>query len=133
MYESKKRFKKSIFLYKGEIIDLKLKYINILKDINKNTKKIKILVEECNKEERKEIKIFSKEIICSKCKEIVLIKMHDYKIDLNECKNGHKFNNIFFNEFENSQMVDIAKIICDDCKILNKSNTYNNEMSKCLS
>ena len=62
----------------------------------------------------------SNEIICPICKEIVLIQIHDYKIDLNECKDGHKLNNILINEFENNQMIDISKIICDECKLIIK-------------
>ena len=49
------------------------------------------------------------------CGEIVLINVKDYKINLSECKNGHKKNNIFIDEFESTQEKDFSQI-CDICK-----------------
>jgi len=40
-------------------------------------------------------------------------------------------NNILLNEYENIEKIDISKIICDNCKIKNKSKTYNNEFYRC--
>lgn len=86
------------------------------------------------------------------------ISMHN----CNNCKNNHKFENTFnffpkmentanffpilgntanlppkrenlsIKEFNNTQKIDISKIICDICKINNKSNVYNNEIFKCI-
>ena len=120
------------FMYNGNIIDLKLKYKEIINEIDKTKNKMNILVEEYKKEEIKENKKISEEIICPKCKENMLIKINDYRINLNGCKNGHNFNNILIYEFENKQIIDISKIICEECKINNKSNVYNNEMYKCI-
>ena len=50
--------------------------------------------------------------------------MNEYKINLYDCKNRHRMNNILLNEFENTQYIDISKIICDECKEKNKGNTY---------
>ena len=36
-----------------------------------------------------------------------------------------------FKEFENIENIDISKIICNNCKINNKSNTYKNEFYIC--
>jgi len=44
-------------------------------------------------------------------------------------QNNHEINNLLLNEYENN--IDISKIICDNCKIKNKSNTYNNEFYRC--
>jgi len=71
----------------------------------------------------------SKEIICPKCNENILIKLDEYKINLFNYKNNHNINNILLNEYENN--IDISKIICNNCKIKNKSNTYNNEFYRC--
>ena len=76
--------------------------------------------------------IKSKYIICPKCKENINFKIINYKICLYECKNKHRINNIIFNEFEKTQLLDISQIICDICKQNNKSNTYKNEFYKCL-
>ena len=71
----------------------------------------------------------SKEIICPKCNENILVKINEYKINLFDCKNNHNINNILLNEYENN--IDISKIICGNCNIKNKSNTYNNEFYRC--
>ena len=73
----------------------------------------------------------SKEFICPKCNENILIKINDYKISMN-CKNNHKIENIKINEFEGTQKINISKIICDNCKQINKSKTYKNEFYKCI-
>ena len=122
------------FMYNGDIVDMELKYKDIINEVDKKRNKINILVEEYKKEDiNEENKIISKDIICPECKENILITMNDdYKINLNGCKNGHNFNNILLNEFENKQMIDISKIICGECQIKNKSNTHDNEMYKCI-
>ena len=62
--------------------------------------------------------IKSKEIICPKCNENILIKIDNYKINLFNCKNNHNIDNILLNEYENN--IDISKIICDKCKLKKK-------------
>jgi len=75
--------------------------------------------------------IKSKYIICPKCKEKARIKINDYKIKLYDCKNGHNIDNILLEEYENTQKIDISKIICNICNINNKSKAYNNEFYIC--
>ena len=58
--------------------------------------------------EKKIIK--SKEIICPKCNESIKIYIEDYNIFLNE---WHEIDNILFDEFEQTQKIDISKIKCD--------------------
>ena len=61
------------------------------------------------------------------------ILVHDgYKITLDNCKNGHKTENILISEFEKTQMINISKIICDKCKNKNMGNVYNNEFYRCI-
>ena len=120
------------FMYNGNIINIELKYKDIINETDKKNNIMKILVEEYNKEKIEKNKVISKDIICPECKENIFIKIDNYKINLMGCKNRHKFNNILINEFENTQIIDISKIICDECKINNKSNTYKNEMYKCI-
>ena len=52
-----------------------------------------------------------KDIICPECGESILINFNNYKIALYECKNGHQFNNIFLDEFEETQIIDYSKIV----------------------
>ena len=77
-----------------------------------------ILVNENKETIIKENIIKSKEIICPKCKENILIKINEYKINLFNCKNNHNIDNILLNEYENN--IDISKIICDKCKLKKK-------------
>ena len=87
-----------VYIYKGNKINQELKLYQLIKD--NNEKEINILVYNSkNKENKKEI--ISNEIICPECKENILININNYKINLYECKNGHKIENILLNEFEN--------------------------------
>ena len=119
-----------MFLYSGNIVDQDLKLSEMIG--NEEANKITILV--FSKDNINECKTLekSKYIICPKCKENIKYKIDEYKINLYECKNGHKVDNILLNEFWNTQYIDISKIICDKCKEKNKSNTYKNEFYKCL-
>jgi len=112
------------YVYNGDKINEELKLNQLIKD--KNIKKINILVyNKSSKEKEKEI--ISNEIICPECKENILLNIENYKINLYECKNGHKIENILYNEFENMQKIDYRKIICDKCKINNRSDMHNYE------
>ena len=55
----------------------------------------------------------------------------DYKIRLYECKNRHNIENILLDEFEETQNLELNKIICDICHKCNKSISYNNKFFKC--
>ena len=98
------------YIYNGDKISEELELNKIIKD--KNEKKINILVYN-NKNKEKEI--ISNQIICPECKENILLNLKDYKINLYECKNGHKIENILLNEFENIQKLNISKSICNKC------------------
>ena len=110
------------YLYKGNRINEELEIEKLNEDINN----IKIIVNKINEENKNNNIIKSKDIICPKCKEKILIKINNYIIELYNCKNGHNINNILLDEYEKTQYIDISKIICDKCKEKNKSNIYNN-------
>ena len=123
---------KIYFIYNGNIINQELIYEEISNEEDKKRNIINVLVEEINKTVINNNIIKSKDIICPQCKEEILIKINDYKINLNGCKNGHIFKEILLKDYENTQKIDISKIICDICKIKNKGSIYNNELYKCL-
>ena len=75
--------------------------------------------------------VISKDIICPECKGNIILNMTSNKIFFYGCKNRHNITNISFDDFEESQKIDISKIICDICKINNKSITHNNEFYIC--
>ena len=100
--------------------------------IGKDEEGIKILVVNLKDISNYKSIIKSKYIICPQCEENIKYKINDYKIYLYECKNGHRMNNILLNEFEKTQLIDISKIKCEECKENNKSNTFNNNFYKCI-
>ena len=121
------------FIYNGDKMNEGLELNELINENDKNRKKMNILVNENGKTNKGEIKIKSKEIICPECKENILFNLKDYKINLYECKNNHIKNNILLNEFENTQLIDLSKIICNECKIQTQADTYNNEFYICNS
>ena len=120
------------FLYGGKKVDYNLTLNNVLKEDDKKLNKINILAYSYsdNNNINKAIEN-SKDIICPKCGEKCLIKINDYKINLFKYKNNHNLNNISLDEFQNSQKIDLSKIICNDCKNNNKSTPLN--FYKCFS
>ena len=101
--------------------------------IDKERKKMNILVNEDINDTKEDDNTFikSKNIICPKCGENIKIKIENYKITLYECKNKHEISDLSFDEFENTQKINLSKIICNECNLNNKYNTYNNEFYKC--
>ena len=74
----------------------------------------------------------SKQIICPICDEDCRISIKDYKINLYDCKNNHRTENLPLDEFNNTQFINESKIICDICAKMNKNKSYNSEFYKCL-
>ena len=93
---------------------------------------MKIIVESINEIKINKSLIKSNEIICPTCKEKAKININDYNIKIHGCKNDHIIDNILFDKFENLQMLDISKIICEECKINNKNDSYENKFNYCL-
>ena len=121
------------FLYGGQQINEYLSFDEQANEEDKMRNKMCILVnDENNSIINKNLKK-SKNIICPKCKELIKINIKDYKIFLYDCKNGHKLDNIFINEFEKTQNIDESKIICNICNNNDKSKAFNNQFFKCFS
>jgi hypothetical protein len=120
------------FLCNGSMINQEVKLKNILKE---REKIINMIVYELENDEDNEINLKqSKHIICPICNEICLIKLNDYRISFSNCKNGHRFTNITFEEFFDFQTIDESKLICDKCEEENKnkkSEVINNLFFKC--
>ena len=121
------------FVHNGKKIDnIENKIEDIMSEIDIKNKKMPVLVYKCIEENKKEVIIKSKDIICPQCQEPCRIKMKDYKIKLYECINDHITNNIDIIEFEDTQNINISNIICDVCKNNNKGNCQNNEFYYCI-
>ena len=122
---------KIYLLYNGGKINLEMKVEDIINNQDKNNKEMNIIICDYNSKIKKENIKKSEQIICPDCKNNILIKIEDYKIKMYNCKNKHN-NTLLFQEFENTQNIDISEIKCEICKKNNKCNTYNNEIYKCL-
>ena len=117
------------YLYNGDKINKELTLESVIND--KNINKIKILVNLIDEEININAIIKSKNIICPECKDNIRIKIEDYQIKLFECKNNHTINNILLEKYEDSQNIDISKIICEICKEKNKGNAHENIFHRC--
>ena len=123
---------KVCFLYSGNKINEELTFDEIINQSDRQINKMKILIQNIEEIKQNQSIKKSNNIICPKCKELAFMKIENYKINLFGCKNGHKINDILLNEFENTQLIDISKIICDNCQKCNKSNTSQNIFYRCI-
>ena len=113
-------------------IDRERKKMNILAFDLINEKKENNIIQEEENESHIGINSQKSKIICPICKENIKMDIKDYKINLYECKNGHKIENILLDEFEEMQNIDLSTVKCDMCKLKDKSSIYNNLFYKCL-
>jgi len=118
------------YLYNGTKINYELTFIEQANNIDKNRKKMNIIVTKSEDAQNIKKEIISKDIICPECKENVLINYDNFKISFHDCKNNHNINKTL-NEFEDSQKIFLNKIVCNICNINNRGNTHNNEFYIC--
>ena len=109
------------FIYNGMIIDKEQSFQELANIQDKDRKIMNIIIESVYKSEVKQKKIRSKETICPECYEISLLNIKNYRFNLYGCKGKHQTNDIFINNFEETQKIDISKIICNICKQNKKS------------
>ena len=124
-FKTEKKIDEMIFIYSGNIIDKKRTFNELANSEDKQRKQISILIDDNKFSDIINLKK-SKYIICPKCNDITKINIKDFKITLYGCKEEHIFDNLSFSDFNQSQLIDESKIICDICKNINKANTYNN-------
>ena len=82
------------FSYNEKEMNLELSFNQQVTEIDMKKNKMKIIVYERNKEIKNEKEIFQNDIICLICGELIFLSINDYKIELFECKSGHKVNDI---------------------------------------
>ena len=121
------------FIYDGVKINMNLTLQQMYEHLDKKRNILNIFVDEIDKNDSYKNMIKSRNVICPKCNENIFINFIDYKINLSDCKNGHKINNISFEQYENTQNIDISKIICNICKKVNVNSIDNNEFYFCYS
>ena len=119
------------YLYNGGKINEEITFYEQANHLDKNRKKMNVLVYNNLEEYKKNNEITSRDIICLDCKENCLIDIKDFKINFHGCKNNHAYNNILINYFEFTQKINLNEIICDICKKQNKGDAHNNEFYIC--
>ena len=62
-----------------------------------------------------------------------MLQINNFKVRLYDCINEHDIDEISLEEFEDTQKIDESKIICQDCKNMNKSNSDNKSFFRCNS
>ena len=134
-FKAKAEDKLLICMYNGITIENdELSFDEISNTEDKRRNKMSVLVIESESQvQNNDYIIKSEKIICPKCKEDIKIKIEDYVINLFDCKNKHDKDNIFLDEFDLTQNINISKIICQNCGKYNKGNVHNNIFYKCNS
>ena len=119
------------YLYAGNTnINEELSFEEVATQEDKNRNKMIIIVNENNNIDTKISSLEkSKDVICPICKEDIKLNFEEYKIKLYDCKNKHE-DNIYLNEFEETQKIDFSKIICGLCNS-NKNETFHNQFYRC--
>ena len=112
---------KIYFLNSGEKLNENLKVDEI--KLNDENKRIILVNDNNDINNNNNYLKRSNEIICPECYKKAFIEIDNYKIRIKNCINKHN-NIILINEFEDSQLIDLSKIICNNCKNIN--------MGKCL-
>ena len=121
---------KLIFYYSDKQIDFNSLYSETINESDKKNKLIKINISENNEKYNDDIKY--SQIICPKCSENCKFNVKDYKINLYDCPNNHKIENILIEEFNQTQNINENKINCSDCKASLKINSEENEIYFCI-
>ena len=124
------------YIYNGTRINFELTFDDQANKIDKDRKKMNVLVTKNNDNDKndenekfKEIKF--NDIICPECNENVLLKIEDFKINLFDCKNNHFQENILLNIFEDIQKINPNDISCNICNNENKNKIDNNKFFIC--
>ena len=119
-----------VFLYGGNKINLALPVSSIISKFDRERKIISIIVNDLSESSQNKQNIIKSTIpICPTCAENIKFDINNYRINLTECKKGHSFN-LPINEYEQTQNIDLDKIICNKCNA-KKLNTYANKMYIC--
>ena len=121
------------FVVNGKQVDPSTSIQNHMSKLDKDQKKINVLVIMLESNEaQKEVITKSEVVICPECKEPCRIAFEDYKIKLYECPNKHERKNINIPIFSDTQKVNESKITCQQCNFKNKGNCPKNEFYRCL-
>ena len=114
------------YIYNGTKINYELTFNEQANDIDKNRKQMNIIVTKSLDDKDNIKEILSKDVICPECKENTIIDFVNFHAYFHDCKSNHNIIKTL-NEFEQTQKINMNKIICNKCNINNKGNTHDNE------
>ena len=123
------------YLYKGNKIDTNLNIDKFMNQEDKSKNLLTIMVMKLSSDETLDNKnVINKSgyIICPICKEKSLININNYQVSLYNCKNGHNNNNITLDKFDQTQNIDLSKILCAQCKTNSMGNVFKNIFYRCM-
>ena len=119
------------FLYSGKVINNKTLTIGkIINSLDKLSNRMSIQIVDIENKEENNIIVKSTYVICPECKESAKIRIKDYRIRIYDCINRHD-KNISLEEYEKTQKINLSQIICNECKLKNKGNTYKQIFYRC--
>ena len=134
-FKVKAENKSLLYMYNGISLENdELCFDEIANSVDKQRNKMSVLVIENGTQIlNNNCVIKSNKIICPQCKENIKFSIDDYLINLFDCKNKHDIGDIFLDEFELNQNINISKIICQNCKVYSKANVHDNIFYRCNS
>ena len=77
------------YLYNDTQINYELTFNQQANDIDKNRKKMNIIITKNVDNNIEDKKIPSKDVICPECNENILIDFENFKVNFHDCKNNH--------------------------------------------
>ena len=113
------------YFYNGIRINKELTFNEQANDLDKERKKLNILVYNFKDKQNNILKPISKDIKCPECGENCFIDFKNFKIKLYGCKNNHINDNILLYVYEDI-IQDETKLLCDICKDKNKGDFPEN-------
>ena len=119
-----------MFLANGLLLKPEKTIESQMNSLNEKNNNIKVLVNKIDKPEQVFIK--SKDIICPRCQGLCRIKYDDLTITCYDCENNHKIEDILLSEFDEKQKINLSNIICNECKLKNRGESYNYDFYICL-
>ena len=124
--------KSLLFLYAGNPLKGDSTIETIMNSEDKNRTKMNILLneQEIENEDSNPIYFKTMNFVCPSCGENAKVNLTEYKI-FSHCKKGHSKGNILLHESKAQQKIDISKIICGECKKVNKGSSYEHSFFRC--
>lgn len=115
------------FCFNGRIVYEELDVHDFINFDGKERHSINLTVTKRKSESLKK----SNNIICPICGEIAQIKINNFMISIFGCKYNHLIDSLEPAIFDDTQLIDLSKILCQKCKVKSKYGIHNNTFYYC--